>query len=64
MQTQYVIQGTLNEAELNTLSGITTRRQTDITDRKQSGQALVILSQRQLLAMLPSGLETASDQER
>ena len=64
MQTQYVIQGTLSEAELNTLSGITSRRQTDITDRKQSGQALVILSQRQLLAMLPSGLETASDQER
>lgn len=64
LQTQYVIQGTLSETELDTLSGITSRRQRDIADRNHSGQALVILSQRQLLAMLPAGLETASDQER
>lgn len=64
LQTQYVIQGTLSETEFDTLSGITSRRQRDIADRNHSGQALVILSQRQLLAMLPAGLETASDQER
>jgi DNA polymerase III subunit epsilon len=64
LQTQYVILGSLCESEFDTLAGITTRRQKDIADRKENGQALTILSQRQLLAMLPAGLETARDQER
>lgn len=65
MQTQYIIQGTLSESDLaQSLAGISARRQKDIADRNEDGQALTILSQRQLLAMLPAGLETASDQER
>jgi len=65
MQTQYIIQGTLSESDLaQSLAGISARRQKDIENRNEDGQALMILSQRQLLAMLPSGLETASDQER
>jgi len=65
MQTQYIIQGTLSEIDLaQSLAGISARRQKDIADRNEDGQALTILSQRQLLAMLPAGLETASDQER
>lgn len=65
MQTQYIIQGTLSESDLaQSLAGISARRQKDIADRNEDGQALTILSQRQLLAMLPAGLETARDQER
>lgn len=65
MQTQYIIQGTLSESDLaQSLAGISARRQKDIAHRNEDGQALTILSQRQLLAMLPAGLETASDQER
>lgn len=65
MQTQYIIQGTLSESDLvQSLAGISARRQKDIENRTEDGQALMILSQRQLLAMLPAGLETASDQER
>jgi hypothetical protein len=74
LQTQYIIQGTLSESELGehgtgavagmaqALAGISNRRQQDINKRSEQGQALTILSQRQLLAMLPSGLDTASGQ--
>lgn len=46
------------------LAGISSRRKMDIESRGLQGQALMILSQRQLLAMLPSGLEVVRGQER
>ena len=76
LQTQYVLQGTPGESELAdttsaqatdlamALASITQRRKRDIESRSQQGQALTLLSQRQLLAMLPCGLQTASGQER
>ncbi|MFZ4081452.1 MAG: 3'-5' exonuclease [Pirellula sp.] len=76
LQTQYVIQGNLSQSESDgedsesyaglaqTLAGITSRRQRDIDTRREEGHALTILSQRQLLAMLPSGIATARGDER
>lgn len=46
------------------LAGISSRRKMDIESRGVQGQSLTILSQRQLLAMLPSGLEVVRGQER
>lgn len=76
LQTHYVLQGTLSDSEIGdstlaelsglkqALASITARRQRDIESREQQGQALTILSQRQLLAMLPCGLQTARGEER
>jgi hypothetical protein len=99
LQTQYIIQGTMEEAQLDmdrvsedenqppqdqsgkidsphqqdsgglagmaqALAGLSSRRRKDIESRSEQGQMLTILSQRQLLAMLPSGLETVRGQER
>lgn len=79
MQTHYVIQGNLQETEsqdesqqdqagslagfAQALAGMTARRQRDIHDRRSEGQSLTLLSQRQLLAMLPLGLQAAQGQE-
>jgi hypothetical protein len=46
------------------LAGISSRRKMEIESRGLQGQSLTILSQRQLLAMLPSGLEVVRGQER
>lgn len=46
------------------LAGISSRRKMEIESRGLQGQSLRILSQRQLLAMLPSGLEVVRGQER
>jgi len=76
LQTQYVLQGTLGQSEFadtvnaqaadlaTALASITERRKREIESRSQQGQALTILSQRQLLAMLPCGLQTARGEER
>jgi DNA polymerase-3 subunit epsilon len=69
LQTQYIVQGTLNESDgsggiSEMIAGISARRRSDIESRSEQGQSLTILSQRQLLAMLPAGLETARGEER
>ena len=75
LQTHYVIQGNLQETDSQSdptgslagfaqaLAGMTARRERDIQDRRSEGQSLTILSQRQLLAMLPSGIQAARGEE-
>jgi DNA polymerase-3 subunit epsilon len=75
LQTHYVIQGNLQETDsqpdqtaslagfAQALAGMTSRRERDIQDRHSEGQSLTILSQRQLLAMLPSGIQAARGEE-
>ncbi len=69
LQTHYMIMGTASGSELSNLNresamegseaGAESSRTTDAARRSEAGQPIRILSQRQLLAMLPSGLAIA-----
>ena len=61
MQTQYVVQGTSAEVGLMTqaLQALGSRQRSEIERRSGEGQPLHLLSQRQLLALLPAGLQAA-----
>lgn len=61
MQTHYVVQGTpaTDGSMADALLSLGSRQQSDVQKRRDEGQPLHLISQRQLLAILPAGLAAA-----